>query len=116
MELLKQQENAEFKIGDITFYIRTQMTVRDKFEMDIIGEYVDGHFQMKKGALIYKLVELFVVGWNGVTEDSKPVPYSYETLITRLPGDASKDIIIAIGSFIIDRLKIGVKADDEKNA
>jgi len=86
MEILKQQDNGNVKIADVTFYFRSQMTARDKAALDMIGEYQNGKWSIDRTAHLTKIIELFVTGWDGVTEDGKPVPYSYEVLMTRLPG------------------------------
>ncbi len=115
MELLKPKDNLSCTIGDVTFNIRPQMTVRDKFELDIIGEYKDGAMKITRGDLIHKLVELFVVNWSGVTQDGKPVPYSYDTLMNQLPADQTEDYIIKLGTFIVDAIGLLPK-EAEKNA
>ena len=71
-----------------------------------------------RGALFEKYIELFVENWDGVTEDGKAVPYSFDTLMNRLPGDITKDWILKLGVFIMDQLGM-IKKDagvDEKNA
>lgn len=107
MELLKPKDNLTFSIGDVKFFIRPQMTVRDKLELDMLGDYDNGVFQVKKGDIIAKLVELFVVGWDGVTEDGKPVPYSYRTFAERLPADMARDWMLNLGTFIFEQLGLG---------
>ena len=117
MELLKPKDNLAFSIGEVTFYFRPQLTVRDKFQLDMIGEYRDGVFTVTRGAVIEKLVELMVVSWNGVTEDGKPVPYSFKTFIERLPADVSNDWILRLGGHILETVGLIPKeALDEKNA
>lgn len=113
MELLKSKDNLSFQLGDVTFYIRSQMTVRDKFEMDMIGDYVNGKFSVRPADIYHKFVELFVCGWKGVTEDGKDVPYSYQTFMQRIPGNVADDWILRIGSHIATELKLLPQPDNE---
>jgi hypothetical protein len=69
---------------------------------------------MAMGDYWKKMIELFVVDWKGVTEDGKPVPYSYATLLTRLPADAVEDILLKLGSFISEKVGLHGKTDDPK--
>jgi|SRR5713226_5903531 len=114
MELLKpEQEPLKLIIGDVTFHVRSNLTARDKLAMDMIGEYVNGVFVLDKVSLFEKLIELFVVGWEGVTENGKPVPYSFKTFMTRFPGDVAQDWLLRLGGFIMDSLGLVKKADVE---
>lgn len=100
MEVSKPKENLTYAIGDVTFYVRAQATVEDKFELDVTGSWNgEGKFILSTGAFYRKLVERFVVGWKGVTDGGKDVPYSFDALMS-LPADATQDWLIKIGTFI----------------
>lgn len=114
MELLKAKENLKYTIGDVTFLVRAQATVRDKFELDVAGDWnKDGKFVLNVGTAYRKLVELFVVGWEGVTQDGKPAPYSFDALMG-LPADAVSDWILKLGTYIASTTGI-IVGEEAKN-
>lgn len=114
MEVVKPKDNLSFQIDDVTFSIRSTVAAGDKFELDVLGDFKNGVFVVDRGAIFKKVVELFVEDWTGVTEDGKPVPYRFVTLMTKIPGDMSKDWILKLGVFIIDALQLFGKPDDSK--
>lgn len=117
MELLKPKDHLTYSIGDVKFFIRSQLTARDKFRIGIMGDYKDGVFKVARGEVFEKCIEIFVVGWDGVTEDGKPVPYSFDAFMTRIPGDVAKDWILKLGVFIVHELGlISKEAEEAKNA
>lgn len=118
MELLKPKDRLTYSIGDVKFFIRSTMTARDKFRLGIMGEYKNGVFAVDRGEVFEKVIDLFVEGWEGVTEDGKPVPYSYDTFMNRIPGDTARDWVLKLGVFIIDSLGLAKDAGDAqtKNA
>jgi|WetSurMetagenome_2_1015567.scaffolds.fasta_scaffold956070_1 hypothetical protein len=110
MELLKSQDNLTFEYEDVKFFVRPSASVKDRFEVDMVGDWKDGKFEMKKTAYFLKLVELFVVGWSGVTQDGKEVAYSYETLLNSFPN-VKNDLILTLGAFIAS--KVGILPESE---
>lgn len=110
MKLLKPQDNLTFEYEDLKLYIRPKATVKDRFELDMTGDWKDGSFTMSKTAYFLKLVELFVVGWDGVKDGSgKEVPYSFDTL-QRLPSGKT-DLLLLLGAFIAE--KVGIISEPE---
>jgi hypothetical protein len=115
MELVKQQEPLEFVYKDVTFIIRATATARDKFAVDMCGEFTDGKFVLDRVAFYHKLIQLFVTGWRGVTQDGKDVPYRYDTMMTLFPADPNLDVFLKLGTFIAAETGIFQAADDSKN-
>jgi hypothetical protein len=114
MEVPKAKDNITYSIGDVTFHIRSQATVRDKFTVDVCGEWDNnGKFVLNHKAFYEKLVQLFVESWDGVTTDSKAVPYSFEALMS-LPADPSNDWILKLGTFIASNT--GIMASQEEGS
>ena len=101
MEIQKQGEILEHKWKDITFRVRAQATAGDRFEIDILYDVDKGVVVVPRRELYRTLIKRFVVGWEGVTEDGKPVPFSLENL-ERLPAD-NEDVILFLGSFIVNK-------------
>ena len=112
MELVKQLDNLEFVYEDVTFYIRPIATAKDRFEIDMTGDWKDGKFEMSKGDFFLKLIELFVVNWKGVTKDGKKVPYSFKTF-AELPN-GKNDLILTLGGFIASKTGVLPEPDEKK--
>lgn len=116
MELVKAKDNLTYTINDVTFFIRSTATVKDKFDLDSAGEWKNGGYTMNVKTYWMKLIELFVVDWKGVTENGKAVPYSMEALL-RLPADGSQDWLLKLGSYIANETGVlPVEKVAEKNA
>lgn len=113
MELLKLDDRpAEFKIGDVTIYYRTMVSVGDRHSVINAGTTYEGdRIGFRPWELYSKLIQVFVTGWQGVTENGKPVTYSYDTLMNRLPADMTKDIVTSLGLEIAK--KNGFVPDDK---
>jgi hypothetical protein len=107
MELLKLDERpAEYKWEDVTFLIRTRMGPGDKFAVDTAGHLLEnGKVTFKAWKLYEVLIKTFVVGWKGVTENGKEVPWDYDVFATRFPVK-DKDVIMLLGEFIADTVNI----------
>lgn len=104
MELLKLGERpAEYKWQDVTFFFRTKVTVGDKYEIDTAGTLIAGSkVTFTPWNFYLTIIRVFVTGWEGVTEDGKPVPYSHENMMTRLPSEQSEDLIMKLGVHIAE--------------
>jgi hypothetical protein len=114
MEIAKQNAPLEFKWKDITFQIRSTAMSGDKFAISMSSPIENGRQTFSLTAYYRKIIELFVIGWQGVTEDGKDVPFSLDAL-GRLPVDANNDVFILLASFILNNT--GFSADAErKNA
>lgn len=104
MELTKVQDNLVYPFEDVKFFVRTPATAGDRYELSMLGDWRDGKVVMKKGDYFLKVIELFVVGWDGVTEGGKPVPYSYETFMRRFPVSPKQDLILTMGAWIAEKV------------
>lgn len=101
MELQKAGESLPFKWKDITFHIRSKALAGDKHELVTLGE-LDGKGRsvIPQSKLYRKIIERFVISWEGVTEDGKAVPFSVENL-ERLPMDPKEDVFLVLGGHIM---------------
>lgn len=106
MELLKLDERpAEFKWKDVTFYFRKRVTVGDKYEIDTAGTVMDGEkISFTPWGFYTTVIRIFVTGWDGVSDGGKAVPYSFETLMNRLPADTTEDLVMKLGFQIAKEL------------
>jgi hypothetical protein len=98
MELLKLDERpAEFKWEDITIFYRKTVTVEDKFTIDTAGATVKND-KIEFGVWdFYKtMIRVFVVGWQGVTQDGNKISYSYDAMM-KLPSTVANDLIMSLG-------------------
>lgn len=119
MELLKLGEStARYQWQDVTFIYRTKVTTADKFEVDTAGALMrDGKITFTPFEFYRALIRSFVVGWEGVTENGKALPYSYESLLL-LPSDTESDLIMKLGikiaqdtGFIAEEKVVKAEAD-----
>lgn len=98
MELLKPNEGParyEWKDG-VVFLYRTKVTTEDKYAVDTAGQLMkDGTIQFNPWDFYRSLIKVFVIGWEGVTVDGKPAPYSYDAF-SRLPADPDQDIVMKL--------------------
>jgi hypothetical protein len=85
MELLKSREPLRFKHKDVTFLIKPIATVGDRLEIQLIGELIGDKIRFDKAEFSKVMIRNFVIGWEGVTEDGEPVPWSVDTFMTRFP-------------------------------
>ncbi len=87
MELLQLDKRpAEYQYGDVTILFRPTASVGDKFALDTAGEVTDnGQIKIDAFRFYKDIIRMFVVGWKGVTENGTEVPYSFDTLVDRLP-------------------------------
>lgn len=119
MELLKVDKTpATFKWQGVTFFYRKHVTVEDKFSVDTSGKVFNGNkIEFKPWEFYKTMIRVFVVGWESVTENGKPIDYSYENLMTRLPANKTEDLVMLLGHHIA--IETGFledkKADDLKN-
>ena len=99
MELLKLDDRpAEFVWNDVRIYFRTKVTVGDKFAIDTAGTRIEGDkVEYKPWDFYLTMIRTFVTGWEGVTENGKKVPYSYDALMNRLPSDSGEDLVMKLG-------------------
>jgi len=107
MELLKLDERpAEYKWEDVTFLFRTIMGPGDKFAVDTAGHLMEnGKITFKVWELYKALIKTFVVGWKGVTENGKEVPWDYNLFMTRFPVK-EKDVVMLLGEHISETVNI----------
>lgn len=109
MELLKTpttEQLLKFTWNDVTFLVKPRAGAMDKFELDTRGDLAaDGTVTMSRTIFYRVLVERFVVGWEGVTEDGRPVPYSFAR-IERLPALPDDDLIFKLGAYIATQTNV----------
>lgn len=110
MELRKPQI-ARFVWNDVTFLVNCRASSGDKFAIDTcnVGRKV------KRGGTTIRevdqttfgklLIQLFVVGWEGVTSEGKPVPYTFEA-IDDLPADPKRQVLTELCHFILKNVDI----------
>ena len=86
----------------MTFHYRSNLKARDKTELDLLGEMKNGRWTMDRSAYVKKIIELFVTNWEGVTEDGKPVVYSYDVFMDRFPSGhgGAVDLLVELSSAI----------------
>ncbi len=103
METVKAEKDLEFKWKDVTFKVRGVATSEDKFEINVLyGVDKEGKLKVPRSQFYRTAIKRFVKGWEGVTTDGKPVPFSMEAL-GNLPIDPDgEDVMILLGSFIIN--------------
>lgn len=110
MELLKQ-ELVNFKFKDITFFIRKKASLGDKLFVEaLMTEALSAKSITQIPKIGKNLIRQFVCGWDGVTQDGKAVPYSYEILETGLPAELADELIPQLCQFVannVDILKAG---------
>lgn len=118
MELLKEVPPLEYVFKDVTFVIRAQANAHDKFQMDMSLGQINGEGKVEATLReVYQtLIKLFVVGWKGVTQDGKEVPYSYDLLTNAFPADPMDDVYMRLGGFIASKTGILPAPDSVKNA
>ncbi len=91
MELRKSAPPLECKYGDATFLIKPQASEEDR--MTVI-------FAERGAARCRVVVERMVIGWRGVEQDGKPVPYEFAQL-ENLPNVPGHNLFMDLGEFII---------------
>lgn len=118
MELAKPQEPLKFAYKDVTFLVRPKSIEADRLEVWGSGQVEDGKIISKQAEFVKALIRCMVVGWEGVTEDGKPVPYSFETFLARFPnqGRGEANVFLQLGDFIFEKTDIWKQDEAEKNA
>jgi hypothetical protein len=116
MELLTEKSTAVFEYKDVKFTIRTNVTVGDKFEFDTSGTITkDDKIEFKPWELYKTMIRLFVISWEGVTKDGKPVLWDYETFMNSFPTDSEGgDLVMKLGTFISDKTGVLRGANEQR--
>lgn len=116
-ELLKTDSKPlEYKHGDVTFLVRPYATVGDHMELiDTFGFDASGKITTKSSAMYRFLISRFVVGWRGVTQDGKPVDYSYDRFESSFPLDTQASLCVLLGAFIMQQTGLFPKGTEGKN-
>ena len=100
MELVKDTP-ARFEHSDLVLLVKTKASVGDKMAVEQLlanirnARTIDNLPKTGK-----ELVRLFVVGWEGVTQDGKPVPFQYDLLYSGLPAALADTLMPALYKFI----------------
>src|SRR5512135_3231318 len=102
MELLKLDDRlVEWEWQGVTFLIKPRLSSRDKWNVATASRKMtkDG-VEFNTWEFYTTMIRTFVVGWKGVTEGGKDVPYSFDTLMDRLPSSADDNLVMQLGLFI----------------
>jgi hypothetical protein len=107
MELLKLDERpVEYKWEDVTFVVKKTYSTADKFAVDTAGQLLEsGKISFKPWELYKVLIRTFVIGWKGVTENGKEVPWDYDVFMSRFPVK-NRDVVMLLGLFISEQINI----------
>lgn len=119
MELMSKPQTVKCQYKDVTFLVKSRATAYDKFliSMSPAGEVKGNEVKFTNRIAFFRvLVERFVVGWEGVTLDGKPAPYSFELLESSFPSSADDDVFIRLGSFVIENTDVFKRDAEIKNA
>lgn len=111
MELMKN-ELATFTFQDIKIHVRTRASIADKLAMELVE--AEGAEQLRAGAAMgdalgsmgKKVVGIFIDGWEGVTVDGKPAPYSFDALMHGFPAANAADLLPALCAFVNEHVDI----------
>ena len=121
MELLgivKPDQLLKLKWQDITFLVKPYASQEDKFIIATSGIINDdGSTVVETRGLYATLVRRFVVGWEGVTSEGKPVDYDF-SLFSRLPAvPGETNAVFAVGTFIAENTDaLGKRKDPSTEA
>jgi hypothetical protein len=117
MELRKNhQKPLEFKYEDVTFLVKPRASEEDRMLVMLLGEQLpDGNVKFSRPDFCRLVVERMVVGWEGVTRDGKPMPYSF-TALSEFPRIEGKNVYLEVGAFILQQTDIQKSEAELKNA
>lgn len=118
MELSRAKEPLKFKYRDVTFLVKPHAVEADRLEIWASGKADDGKIVAPRAEFVKALIRCFVIGWEGVTQDGKPVPYSFETFVNLFPKQPKDEtpVFLALGNFIYEKTDIAEQDIDAKNA
>lgn len=106
METLKQTP-ARFEHSGIALLIKTRASIGDKIEAEAITAQVAAAKSIMELPKIGRdLVRMFVVGWEGVTADGKPVPFNYGLIYSAFPAELTDTLMPALYQFILANVDI----------
>ena len=106
MELKKNDESLlEFKWQDVVFKIKRTANSGDRLAVALRDQKTLATYSLT-------LVERFVVDWEGVTQEGKPVPYSFKLLSESLPSTVEDNALLALANFIYENTDIAKGMDE----
>lgn len=112
MEISKNTKHEEFVWRDVAFKVRTSATVGDRYEVDMLYEVdAKGVVKVPRREMYLTLIERFVDGWRGVTEEGRAVPFSLPALLT-LPSCGNEDPVLLLGAFVLNRCGLFPTTED----
>jgi hypothetical protein len=114
MELMKQEKPLELKFEDVKFYIKPRATAFDIFTLRMNSEMNDGVVSLSSKTYYNGVIKSFILGWEGVTIDGKPVPYAWDLLITLFPKGKDKDVFFELLDFILKNTDLTYKQEELK--
>jgi hypothetical protein len=111
IELQKHELPLRFKYSDDVFFlVKPHANARDIFNLRNCGTLkADGAVAIKGGDISDSVLQSFVVGWEGVQVDGKPVSYSWELFISSFPRDNKRDVFLEVAAFIFEKTDINIK-------
>ena len=116
MELVKHSQPLEFKYEDIVFLVKKHANAEDKMEVALSGKRDGNDIFWTRAEYCKTIIRRMVLGWKGVTQDGKEVPYSFDALC-ELPHVEGRNVFLALGEFVMEHTDIrNSKAKDLKNA
>ncbi len=106
MEVMKQ-EFATCEYKDIKFTFRTKASISDKLAKDkLLAEALKAGSIEAMPRIGKGIVKMFLHGWEGVTLDGKPVPYSFDTLEHSFPAEIADELMPLLVKFVKDNVDI----------
>ncbi len=106
MEIKRQNSKPlEFKYEDVTFFVKPVASEEDRMIVALSGLSDGAHVRFSKPEYCRTVIQCMVSGWQGVTEDGKPVPYSFD-LLADFPRVDGKNVYLELGAFIIEHTDI----------
>ena len=106
MEIQKHEEKPlEFKWRDVIFKVKPRANSGDRLAVFMRDQRTTAGYSLT-------LVERMVVDWEGVTQDGKPVPYSFQLLAEHMPSTMQDNALVALADFIYAHTDIAKGVDE----
>jgi hypothetical protein len=117
MELTRIQsaEPLEFKYKDVIFKIKSRASEGDRLEVLLSARHEGGKLLISQAEYAKTVIKKFVLGWEGVTHEHKPIAYSFELLEEYFPRDPDgHNVLLLLANFIFDHTDIQKKESELK--
>ena len=104
MELLKQEKPLEFVHKGVKFFIKPHASEHDRFMALMVGDMkADGSVIMRRSDFNETILRSFILGWEGVTENGKPISYSWEKFVMGWPKESGAGVFVELTNFILEK-------------